>query len=325
MSHFTKIAAVWAALLLAPIAIIAIGFVGMASSLAVRAAAVGGGNSSAGQLDCLPAVAKPVNATDYTPEQLSHASTIVAVGKRMNVPPEGWVIALATAMQESGLRNLQYGDRDSLGLFQQRPSQGWGTPEQITTPAYAATQFYERLLALPGWQQMSLTRAAQSVQRSAFPLAYAKHAQAARYLVGKVGGSTCTGGSSGTWVIPVDGECTSGFGQRGGQLHGGLDIAAPIGATIVAPRAGTVIDAGPVSGYGLWVRIRHPDGAITTYGHNFRNLVEPGDTVSAGQPIAEVGNRGDSTGPHVHFEINVDGEPVPPARFYQQQQAPSLC
>ncbi|NYI03446.1 cell wall-associated NlpC family hydrolase [Allostreptomyces psammosilenae] len=81
---------------------------------------------------------------------------------------------MATALQESSLRNLSYGDRDSLGLFQQRPSQGWGTAEQIQDPVYASTKFYEGLLAVDGWESMTLTQAAQAVQRSDFPDAYAK-------------------------------------------------------------------------------------------------------------------------------------------------------
>jgi hypothetical protein len=105
----------------------------------------------------------------YNPEQIANAATIVAVGKRMQVPEHGLVIAIATALQESGLRNLDHGDRDSLGLFQQRPSQGWGTPTQLTDPTYAATAFYRRLLEVPGWQQMSVNQAAQAVQRSATP------------------------------------------------------------------------------------------------------------------------------------------------------------
>lgn len=317
MSPLTKIAAISAVLFLLPMVVLAAAFIGIAPSLFLRA----GGE----QPDCLPAAPAPGNGADYTAEQMSNATTIVNVGKKMNVPPEGWVVAIATAMQESGLSNLDYGDRDSLGLFQQRPSQGWGTRTQITDPAYAATQFYQHLTGVPGWQQLSLTKAAQTVQRSAFPRAYAKHEQAARYLVGVIHGSTCASGASGPWVVPVDGECSSGFGRRGGELHRGQDIAAPISTTIVAAQAGKVIDAGPASGYGLWVRIQHPGGAITTYGHNYRNLVEPGQNVRAGQPIAEVGNRGQSTGPHLHFQIETSGQTVAPSRFYQKQAAPQLC
>ncbi|GLZ37861.1 C40 family peptidase [Actinokineospora sp. NBRC 105648] len=134
----------------------------------------------------------------YRPNQLANAATIVAVGKQLNVPELGWVIAIATAMQESTLNNLDHGDRDSLGLFQQRPSQGWGTPAQILNPTYAATQFYRHLLAIPGWQQMTVTDAAQAVQRSATPNAYARHEQAARQVLIAVQNATCTTTTIGT-------------------------------------------------------------------------------------------------------------------------------
>jgi cell wall-associated NlpC family hydrolase len=115
-------------------------------------------------------------------EQIPNARTIVATGISLNVPKKGQIIALATAMQESRLRNLSSGDRDSLGLFQQRPSQGWGTAEEIHDPVYASTQFYKHLLAVDGWQQMTVTQAAQAVQRSAYPDAYAQWEELATAL-----------------------------------------------------------------------------------------------------------------------------------------------
>ncbi|MER6610777.1 C40 family peptidase [Streptomyces sp. NPDC000927] len=108
-------------------------------------------------------------------EQIPNAKIIVATGIQMSIPARGQVVALATALQESGLRNLRHGDRDSLGLFQQRPSQGWGTAEQVTDPVYAATKFYTALRSLKNWEHMPVTVAAQKVQKSAFPDAYARH------------------------------------------------------------------------------------------------------------------------------------------------------
>src|SRR5262249_15130555 len=127
----------------------------------------------------------------YRPDQITNAATIIAVGKQLNVPEHGWIIAIAATLQESGLHNLDHGDRDSLGLFQQRPSQGWGTPTQIINPTYATTQFYRHLLAIPGWQQMSVNDAAQAVERSAYPDAYARHEPAARQLVHALESATC--------------------------------------------------------------------------------------------------------------------------------------
>lgn len=121
-------------------------------------------------------------------EQIRNARTIVSVGQQRQIPPYGWTIALATAKQESQLRNLNYGDRDSLGLFQQRPTAGWGTPAQIMDPVYAASKFYERLVEISGWQRLPVTDAAQAVQRSAFPFAYARWEPMAAALVRAITG-----------------------------------------------------------------------------------------------------------------------------------------
>lgn len=295
----------------------------------VIAAAVGAVVSmfagGAGSATCAPAEAEFGVMAGYEREQLSSAATIVAVGQQMNVPQQGWVVALATAIQESGLRNLDHGDRDSLGLFQQRPSQGWGSSEQIMNPAYSASQFYRHLLAVPGWRQMSLNEAAQTVQHSGVPDAYGRHEPAARQLLGLVHGVACTGSPTGTWTVPAEGTCTSGFGARAGAFHRGQDVAAPSGTPIRAANSGTVIDSGPATGYGLWVRIQHPGGVITTYGHNHHNHVHIGQSVQPQEIIAEVGNRGESTGPHLHFQIEANGQAIDPVAFYRQQSAPQLC
>ncbi|UPO75690.1 hypothetical protein [Arthrobacter sp. Helios] len=113
-----------------------------------------------------------------TPEQAANAATITAVAVARGLPPRAASIALATAVQESGLRNIDYGDDagpDSRGLFQQRPSQGWGTQEQIMDPVYAANAFYDALVRVEGYQELPITVAAQTVQRSAYPDAYADH------------------------------------------------------------------------------------------------------------------------------------------------------
>jgi hypothetical protein len=107
-----------------------------------------------------------------TTAQASHAATIAAVARSRGLAPRATVIALATAQQESRLRNLDYGDRDSLGLFQQRPSQGWGSEAQVQDPVYAAGKFFDGLVRVPGWETGRLTEVAQRVQRSGFPEAY---------------------------------------------------------------------------------------------------------------------------------------------------------
>jgi hypothetical protein len=135
------------------------------------------------------ASAAPEPIGQWNAEQVANAAVIVAVGQRMQVPPRGQVIAVATAMQESSLNNLPRGDRDSVGLFQQRPSRGWGAPAQLQDPPYATTKFYTKLLTVPGWQTMPLTQAAQAVQISAYPDAYAKWEPQAVQLVGAVTGT----------------------------------------------------------------------------------------------------------------------------------------
>ncbi|MFE5087246.1 heavy metal transporter [Streptomyces mirabilis] len=135
---------------------------------------------------------------EFTPEQAVNAATISAVGTTRGLPERAVAIALATALQESGLRNIQHGDRDSLGLFQQRPSQGWGTTKQIMDPTYAAGMFYEHLAKVPGYTRLPLTVAAQRVQRSGYPQAYAKHEPDATLLAAALTGRaaatlTCEG------------------------------------------------------------------------------------------------------------------------------------
>ncbi|GAA4525446.1 hypothetical protein [Amycolatopsis samaneae] len=110
----------------------------------------------------------------FSPEQMGHAATISAVGVKLGMPAHAATIALATALQESKLRNLEGGDRDSVGLFQQRPSQGWGKPDQLRDPVYAATAFYRKLAKLPNWENLPITEAAQGVQLSGVPDAYAQ-------------------------------------------------------------------------------------------------------------------------------------------------------
>jgi hypothetical protein len=123
-------------------------------------------------------------------EQSANAATIAAVGLRRGVPTRAITVALATALQESKLENLDHGDRDSIGLFQQRPSQGWGTPEQLSDPRYAAGAFYTRLLKVKGWPQLAVTDAAQAVQHSGHPGAYDKWADRAAIVARALSGET---------------------------------------------------------------------------------------------------------------------------------------
>ncbi|RMB58416.1 hypothetical protein EAX62_14600 [Tessaracoccus antarcticus] len=124
-----------------------------------------------------------------TEEQAGNAAIIVAASFKAGLPERAAVVALATAWQESGLRNLDYGDRDSLGLFQQRPSYGWGTEAEIMDPWYSSARFYEELVKFDGWESVDVNDMAQKVQRSGFPEAYRKHEANAVALAGSLRGS----------------------------------------------------------------------------------------------------------------------------------------
>ncbi len=129
----------------------------------------------------------------FTPEQTANAALISAVAVERGLPPRAATIAIATAIQESKLRNLTYGDRDSVGLFQQRPSQGWGTREQILDAVYSTGKFYDALVKVPGYTTGEITKVAQAVQRSAFPEAYADHEQQGRVLASTLTGQSPAG------------------------------------------------------------------------------------------------------------------------------------
>ena len=134
-------------------------------------------------------------ATSYSIDidQAVNAATIAAVGRKRGLPDHAATVAIAAALQESQLHNLGYGDRDSLGLFQQRPSQGWGTAQQLTTPTYAANAFFDALARVPGWVDLPVTVAAQRVQRSATPDAYANWEPEARTLAAALTGEVPAG------------------------------------------------------------------------------------------------------------------------------------
>jgi murein DD-endopeptidase MepM/ murein hydrolase activator NlpD len=297
--------------------------------------------------------------------QIHNAAVIVNVGQQMQVPPRGWVIAVATALQESYLNNLGYlgprNDHDSLGLFQQRPSQGWGTPDQIMDPVYASRKFYEHLLKVPGWETMALTDAAQRVQRSAYPNAYAKHEPLATQIVnsltngaaravGSVVKARCTQpgeiAASG-WTAPVVAPIVSGFRTPQRPTHNGVDLGASRGTPIHAAASGIVIlvrcqaytatgawwgcgqDGSPsILGCGWYVDIMHAGKVMTRYCHQGQQpLVTPGQQVAAGQVIGYVGDTGHTSGPHLHFEVHINGDrsyagAVDPVPFMKERGAP---
>ncbi|SCL62336.1 Peptidase family M23 [Micromonospora citrea] len=312
--------------------------------------------------------------SQYGERQLRNAARIIKVGQEMKVPPRGWVIAVATAMQESRLLNLANrtvaesgdlpnegvgADHDSVGLFQQRAS--WGTVAQRMTPEYAARKFYEKLLKVPGWERRPLTRAAQAVQISAFPDAYAKHEEVASQIVNALAGGAartvlvagkqaCDRAAGGEiaasgWTAPVPGGVGSGFRTTSRPGHNGVDIAAPKGTLIRVAATGRVLVArcdpdnrGRLScnadgwpdkgGCGWFVDVLHAGGFITRYCHMVsKPRVSVGQTVKAGEVIGEVGSSGNSSGPHLHFEVHEDEDrssrgAIDPVPFMRSRGAP---
>jgi hypothetical protein len=218
--------------------------------LSVVAAAVvwwnGGLGPLIGREQCTVSTAS--GDVQLAPEQAANAATISVEAVRRGLPERAVTVALATAYQESDLLNLPHGDRDSAGLFQQRPSQGWGTFDQITDPQYAAGRFYEALVQVPNWQNLAITQAAQAVQRSAFPDAYQKHAAQAKLLAAAFTGDetasvSCTVHSD---AVPRQREQDNGLTPRANQLReamlatfGELSLGgyAPGGVTRAEPSA----------------------------------------------------------------------------------------
>jgi murein DD-endopeptidase MepM/ murein hydrolase activator NlpD len=278
---------------------------------------------------------------DLDADQMRNAAMIIKVAQQMRVPPRGWVVGVATALQESWLRNLPdlgpKNDHDSIGLFQQRPSTGWGRPDQLLDPAYTSRKFFEKLVKLKGWEKMALTDAAQAVQRSAYPDAYAKHEPLASQIVDALTGGgaravghqtklRCAGpgeiAASG-WGVPVQGAFVgSGFRTPDRPDHQGVDLIVARGRPIFAAAAGEVLvsmcqatnhcagDGGVnVLGCGWYVDILHAGNVITRYCHmGHRPEVRVGQTVAAGQLIGYVGSTGHSSGPHLHFEVHLNGD-----------------
>ncbi len=299
-------------------------------------------------------------------QQVRNAGVIVGVGQKMQVPARGWVIAIATALQESNLINLpdlgRRNDHDSLGLFQQRPSQGWGTSQQLLDPVYSSTKFYEHLLRVPNWEHRALTDVAQAVQRSAFPDAYAKHEPLASQVVNVLTGggaraaATSVSGqgcaqpgqiSAAGWTAPVVAGITSGFRTPDRPSHDGVDFGAGRGAPIVAAAGGVVTlvrcqattashewwgcgqDGSPsIRGCGWYVEITHADHVITRYCHLVSQpVVSVGQLVAPGQVIGNVGSTGNSSAPHLHFEVHLSGDrssagAVDPVPFMRDKGAP---
>ena len=205
-----------------------------------------------GPLPAPEGCAAKVNGTDVqlSTEQAENAATISAIAVARGMPARAASIALATAIQESKLSNLDHGDRDSVGLFQQRPSQGWGTARQIQNPYYATNRFYDELQKVDGYESMRITVAAQRVQRSGFPEAYDGHAADARALASALTGyspaafSCVVHDAGGGSPAEVRRDVARAFGAAAGQVsaaHDGRTLDVVVGSAPVADQRGWAV------------------------------------------------------------------------------------
>lgn len=314
--------------------------------------------------------------------QLTRAATIVSIGSRTpGVGRDGGLVALMAALTESSLRMLSNtgaypesagfphdgngGDHDSLGLFQMRPSSGWGTVPELMDPTFQARAFFggptgpnhgspRGLLDIPGWRQLDPGAAAQAVEISGYPDRYARYQPVATAILAALAAPASAGPSQGTGasrpvpestrvVFPLPAGTwvkTSGFGMRTDPvtgvrtLHTGADFAAPLGTPILAAADGRVVFAGRVSsGYGHLILIQHTIGGRTVvsgYAHMFGGgiHVKAGDWVTAGQHVADVGEDGKATGPHLHFEIrpgSANAAPIDPVPWLADHGATDVA
>jgi hypothetical protein len=194
----------------------------------------------------MPLIPEPTSCTavadkqelPLTVSQAGIAATIAGVAARRDLPTRAVTIAYAAALQESKLANLDYGDRDSVGVFQQRPSQGWGTPAQIENPVYATSRFFGALTSVPGYLHMPVYQAAQAVQRSADGYAYGQYASVAGQLASAFSGvlphafSCYYASSTGKPRLAAASDAlTSTFGDMGSTPDGDPAMAVRVGRT----------------------------------------------------------------------------------------------
>ncbi len=289
-------------------------------------------------------------------QRKANAAVIVKVGEDRGFSKRSLAIAVATSIQETNLENRPYNkggynDYDSIGLFQQRPSQGWGTPAQLLDPVYASNKFYDVLQTIPDRDSRPMMEVALQIQRAS-PSAYRNRwawddiatAIVDELYAGKtteVGTSKCTAETSNEagWRVPLDPgyRISSPFGFRinpytgRAKNHDGVDMAIASGTPIYAVHDGTVTFSGVSgslggpngggSGYGNLIRIDHGDGIGSGYGHLSKRIVSNGEKVRAGQVIGYVGSTGGSTGAHLHFEIKENGQFINPDPFMEKNGA----
>lgn len=257
----------------------------------------------------------------FNAKQLKNAATIASVGRKMGMSKRDIQIGIMTAITESGLVNVNYGDRDSLGLFQQRPSMGWGTAAQVTDPQYASHKFFSTLRGVGARDNMAPWLAAQAVQRSAYSDGsnYRQYWDNARAIFRGLSRSGNAGAAAG-FVQGGGGRhrpVRGGTVTQGIHYNNAIDIGVPVGSPIYAVSDGTVTGSYDIPGYepraphgglgyrsyGRVITVNH-GGFDTLYAHLSRRSVNKGQRVRGGARMGASGNTGNSTGPHLHFEAH---------------------
>ena len=297
----------------------------------------------------------PASIGAYSGEQITNAAAVIQAARDLGLDARAQTVGVMTAIGESTLINVDYGDRvgpDSRGLFQQRSNGAWGSYEDRMNPRTAATSFFKALAQAEGWEAMPPTLAAHKVQRNADPYHYEPFWDDAVEIVSVLSGNpdlaatlpasaaeACIPGAeivpaadvtAGGWTAPSAGPYFSAYGMRTNpvsgiyKLHGGIDLSPACGAPIYAAAAGVVTRAGSASSYGHLIVVDHSGGAgdvETYYAHMYAPdvLVDVGQAVAAGQQIARVGSDGNSTGCHLHFEVQLGGERTDPGPYLAER------
>ncbi|RCK69935.1 M23 family peptidase [Desertihabitans brevis] len=311
----------------------------------------GPGTSGNGQtLSIDPDTVPEGTVAGYGHEQLVNAAYVMQAGKDLDLGVRDITIGVMTAMGESSLRVIDYGDAagpDSRGLFQQRANGAWGSYEDRMDPYISSTNFFRAMMQVEGRDTLEPTIVAHRTQRNADPYHYTRFWDAAVQVVEHLsgvdtglttgpGGGGCTDGTTTPgevsmtgWAAPSAGPITSPYGMRVHpitgvlKLHDGTDLnGGGCNGPIWAAQDGVVVFRGFDGAGNGTIKVDHGGGVVTAYLHMYESgmLVQEGDEVQAGQQIGKVGSSGWSTGCHLHFSVFVDGSTVDPVPFLTERQ-----
>lgn len=336
-----------AAALPAGLVVLVLGFVLLLGDPDDAAATCNPDTGAASSISIDPDSVPDMTIDGYGHGQLINAAHVIQAGKDLGLGVRDQTIGVMTAMGESGLQVIDYGDAagpDSRGLFQQRDNGAWGSYADRMDPYISSSNFFEAMKLVTNRETLEPTIVAHRTQRNADPYHYSKYWDSAVQVVEELSGVdtglmpgagdlVCVGAGPGTpgevneegWAHPSTGPLTSHYGMRTDpvtgaftRLHAGTDLAGGgDNGPIWAAQEGVVIDVYTDPSGGWTIDVDHGGGVMTRYKHMWASgvLVSTGDQVDAGQQIGRVGSSGNSTGPHLHFEVHINGESVDPEPF----------